>query len=60
LRGEIAVPEKVLTFRNHVIEHSADLVHIAVLKGKIPEYEKAFAYEYQRVERPATQQARLL
>lgn len=49
LRGEIAVPSKVKTFRNRVIEHSTELIHINELKGKIPEFEKEFAYEVQPV-----------
>ena len=48
LRGEIAVPERVKTFRNRVLEHSAELVHINELKGKIPVFQREFAYEYQR------------
>ena len=49
LRGEIAVPASVKTFRNKVLEHSTDLIHINELKGKIPEFQKEYAYEYQRV-----------
>lgn len=52
LRGETSVPLKVKTFRNRVIDHSPELVHIDELRGKIPWFEKQFAYEYQRVEAP--------
>ena len=47
LRGEIAVPKKVETFRNEVIDHSTDQVHINDLKHKIPSFDSEFAYEYQ-------------
>jgi hypothetical protein len=49
LRGEIRVPLKVLTFRNHVQEHSEELIHIDELKGRIPVFEKEFAYEVQPI-----------
>jgi hypothetical protein len=48
LRGEIAVPLRVKTFRNKVLEHSTELIHILQLKGKIPYFEREYAYEYQR------------
>ena len=48
LRGEIAIPERVKTFRNKVLEHSTELIHINELKGKIPVFQREFAYEYQR------------
>jgi hypothetical protein len=48
LRGEIAVPLRVKTFRNKVLEHSKELIHILELKGKIPYFEREYAYEYQR------------
>jgi hypothetical protein len=48
LRGEIAVPHRVKTFRNRVLEHSPELIHIDQLKGKVPEFEKKYAFEYQR------------
>ncbi len=48
LRGEITTHKKVKTFRNQVIGHSKELIHINSLKGKIPHFEKEFAYEYQR------------
>ena len=48
LRGEISVPATVKTFRNKVLEHSTDLIHINQLKGKVPEFQKEYAYEYQR------------
>jgi hypothetical protein len=50
LRGEITVPWKVETFRNRVIGHSPEQVHIKDLRGKLPEFEKDFSYEYQPVE----------
>jgi hypothetical protein len=49
LRGEIPVPLKVKTFRNRVIEHWPALVHIDDLKGKIPVFEREYAYEVQPV-----------
>jgi hypothetical protein len=52
LRGEISVPLKVKTFRNRVQDHSAELVHIDDLKGRIPFFEQKFAYEVQPVEVP--------
>ena len=48
LRGEIAVPLKVKTFRNKVLKHSHELIHINELKGKVPMFEKEYSYEYQR------------
>lgn len=48
LRGEIAVPLRVKTFRNKVLEHSKEMIHILQLKGKIPYFEQQYAYEYQR------------
>ena len=48
LRGEIAVPLKVKTFRNKVLDHSKELIHINELKGKVPFFEQDYAYEYQR------------
>src|ERR1022692_1181022 len=39
LRGEIAVPFRVKTFRNRVLEHSPELIHINELKGKVPEFQ---------------------
>jgi hypothetical protein len=36
LRGEITVPAKVQTFRNHVIDHSTETVHIRDLIGEVP------------------------
>jgi hypothetical protein len=50
LRGEVSVPLRVKTFRNRVVEHSPELVHIGELKGKIPAFEREFAYEVQRVQ----------
>ena len=52
LRAEISVPLKVKTFRNRVLEHSTELIHINELKGKIPVFEREFAYEFQRVGAP--------
>lgn len=45
LRGEISVPHKVQTFRNEVISHSKELIHISALKNKLPHFEQEFAYE---------------
>src|SRR5258708_6084709 len=47
LRGEIAVPKKVMIFRNKVLDHSKELIHILELRGKIPAFDKAEAYEYE-------------
>ena len=52
LRGEIAVPKKVKIYRNHVLDHSTELIHINELKGKLPSFEKEFAYEVRRSEAP--------
>jgi hypothetical protein len=49
LRGEIAVPAAVRTFRNEVQEHSPELVHINQFRGKVPEFQTEFA---SRIERP--------
>jgi hypothetical protein len=48
LRGEIAVPLRVKTFRNKVLEHSHELIHINELKGKLPAFEQQYAYETMR------------
>ena len=48
LRGEIGVPLRVKTFRNKVIGRSTELIHIDELKGKVPAFERQFAYEYAR------------
>lgn len=48
LRGEVAVPLRVKTFRNKVLDHSPELIHIDQLKGRVPEFEKEYAFEYQR------------
>lgn len=48
LRGERAVPMRVSTFRNKVVGHSEETVHISSLKNRIPEFESQFAYEYPR------------
>ena len=44
LRGEVAVPKKVLVFRNTVRDHSAETVNIAAFKGAVPEFEREFDY----------------
>jgi hypothetical protein len=49
LRGETSVPLRVKTFRNKVLEHSNELIHINQLKGKVPAFEQEYAYEYQRI-----------
>lgn len=48
LRGEITVPVSVQTFRNKVIGHAVEQVHISDYKNKIQEFDSQFAYEYQR------------
>jgi hypothetical protein len=56
LRGEISIPTRVKTFRNRVIDHAPELIHIDRLKGRIPEFEREYAYEYQRpIEKGKTQ-----
>ena len=57
LRGEISVPLKVKTYRNHVVGHSKETIHIDELKGKVPFFEKEYAYETVRVEAPANTNA---
>jgi hypothetical protein len=52
LRGEICVPLKVKTFRNRVEDHSAETIHIDDLRGKVPYFEREFAYETAQVEAP--------
>jgi hypothetical protein len=47
LRGEVAVPQRVKTFRNKAIEHSREMIHINELKGRVPEFQKEYAYEHQ-------------
>ncbi len=44
LRGEMAVPRKVLVSANRVIDHSPELVHINELKNKLPEFDPRYAY----------------
>lgn len=46
LRGEIAVPRRVKTFRNHITGHDIILTKISDFRGKVTEFEKDFAYEY--------------
>lgn len=46
LRGEIAVPKKVLIFRNKVQDHSSELIHIKELKHKLPEFPSYEQYAY--------------
>ena len=48
LRGEIQIPKGVQTFRNKVLGHSDDLIHIRDLKNKFPSFESEHAYEYQK------------
>lgn len=45
LRGELAVPHKVKTYRGKVIGHSEDLVKIHDFRNKIPEFETVFDFE---------------
>ena len=46
LRGEISIPERVQTFRNEVIGHSKETVHISDYRNTFPEFQSEFAYEY--------------
>jgi hypothetical protein len=39
LRGEIEVPRSVKTFRNKVVEHSRELIHIRHFRNAIPSFE---------------------
>lgn len=48
LRGEISVPKQVKTFRNKVLGHSEETIHISALKHKFPDFQSEYAYEYQR------------
>jgi len=44
LRGEMAVPKTVQTFRNEVIGHSEETVTIRDFAGKVPEFQCEFGY----------------
>ena len=59
LRGEIAVPFRVKTFRNRVLEHSPELIHINELKGKVPEFQREYAFEYEHAPVEAATQPKL-
>lgn len=48
LRGEVSIPKQVKTFRNKVLAHSEETIHISYLKHKFPDFESKYAYEYQR------------
>lgn len=50
LRGEIALPDSVETFRNKIVSHAESLVHIRDLRDKVPSFEQDFRYEYQEVQ----------
>lgn len=45
LRGEIAVPKKVQTFRNRVVGHSENLVDLVDVLGSEPFIEKEFDFD---------------
>lgn len=45
LRGKISVPRRVKTFRNEVISHDPELVHISRLKGQTGWFESEFDFE---------------
>lgn len=57
LRGEVAVPMKVLTFRNRVQRRSEELIHIKDLRNKIPYFETEFAWERPRLNQVSEGQA---
>ena len=48
LRGETTIPKSVKTFRNRVMDHSEELVHIENYKHHFPEFQSEFAYEVQQ------------
>lgn len=48
LRGETTIPKSVKTFRNRVVDHSDELVHIENYKHHFPEFQSEFAYEVQQ------------
>lgn len=54
LKGEIDVPLKVKTYRNRVIDHSADVTRIADFKSKLPSFETDFDYEVHSITGPIT------
>ena len=39
------MPKGVKVFRNKVMDHTKELVHINQFRGKVPEFQKDFAYE---------------
>lgn len=45
LRGEIAVPRRVKTYRNRVIGHSEDLIAMRDFRGKVPWFEQEFGWD---------------
>lgn len=49
LRGETSVPKAVLVFRNKVMDHAKELVHIDEFRGKVSAFQKEFAYEAPQV-----------
>lgn len=46
LRGELAIPFRVQTFRNKVIAHDSDLVKIGQVIGQTPYFETNFEFDY--------------
>lgn len=46
LRGDIKIPLRVQTYRNKVIGHSEEEIHVSDLRGKLPQFESEFAWEY--------------
>lgn len=49
LHGEIQVPVRVLTFRNHVEDHDEQLVTVTNVIGTQPYFEKEFDYQVAKV-----------
>lgn len=45
LRGEIRVPKKVKTFRNHVVDHGKEMVDIKALVNQSAWFETAFEFD---------------
>ena len=47
LRGEIEMPVRVKTYRNHVIEKDSEIIGIRNFYGKIPEFDKRSQFEFE-------------
>ncbi len=45
LRGEVSVPKRVKTYRNQVIGHDTELVHISKFRGETGWFESDFKFD---------------